>query len=224
MAESKIKDICIVEDEPDLVEALTEYLEMADYNVTSFYSAEEFFEKSDPKYNGLYLVDWNLPGEPGIKIVESIRENNKFAPIFMISAFSKTEEIVIGLKAGADDYITKPYSMEELLVRVNNAATKLSHIEVETNDDGIKLLPEAAAIISDGQAINLTRREFIIFQKLFQERDTPVTREQLIECFVKDEKMTMRNVDVHVFSLRKKIKSANLIIETVWGLGYKLKS
>lgn len=224
MSELIVKNICVIEDEPDLVEALTEYLQLADYNVVSFSSAEAFFENSDPDFKGLYLVDWNLPGAPGTKIVEKIREKNKFSPIFMISAFSKSEEIITGLKAGADDYITKPYSMEELLVKVNNATAKFNHIEVGTSEEGVKLLSEAAAIVVDGQAINLTHREFVIFEKLFEERENPVTRDELITCFAKEEKMTIRNVDVHVFSLRKKIKQAGLHIETVWGLGYKLNS
>lgn len=222
MSEVAIRNICIVEDEPELVEALTEYLELSDYSVISFNSAEEFFENSDPNFRGLYLIDWNLPGEPGIKIVEEIRSKNKFSPIFMISAFTKNEEIVTGLKAGADDYITKPYSMEELLVRVNNATIKLNSIESEVDSSNFKLLPEAATFIKDGKTYNLTHREFIIFHKLHEEKNNPVSREELIECFAKEEKMTIRNVDVHVFSLRKKIKEANLHIETVWGHGYKL--
>lgn len=223
MGEQAIKDICIIEDEQDLVEALTEYLELSGYNVVSYNSAEEFFDNSNPNFLGLYLVDWNLPGLPGIKIVEKIRSENKFSPIFMVSAFSKNDEIITGLKSGADDYITKPYSMEELLVRVNNAVVKLAHIETETDDAGIKLLPEAAAFIVDGKTVNLTHREFILFQKLFENSDNAISREDLIESFAKEEKMTIRNVDVHIFSLRKKIKLVDLHIETVWGHGYKLK-
>ena len=222
MINSAVKNICIVEDEPDLVEALSEYLELSGYKVVSFGSAEEFFEDTNPKFNGIYLIDWNLPGAPGTKIVEAIRGENKFSPIFMISAFSKSEEIVTGLKSGADDYITKPYKLEELLIRVNNASAKLGHIESGTDDSGLKLLPEAAAFIKDGAAYNLTHREYIIFQKLFEDLGEAVSRDQLIECFAKEEKMTIRNVDVHVFSLRKKIKKADLQIETVWGHGYKL--
>lgn len=222
MTELAIKNICIVEDEPDLVEALTEYLEISDYNVTSYGSAEEFFKEWTSEFKGLYLIDWNLPGEPGTKIVKEIRAKNKFSPIFMMSAFSKNEEIVTGLKAGADDYITKPYSMEELLVRVNNANLKMNNLEQAVDSSIFKLLPKAAAFLKDGQTYNLTHREFVLFQKLYQEAGKPISREDLITCFAKDEKMTIRNVDVHIFSLRKKIKLADLHIETVWGHGYKL--
>lgn len=215
-------NICIIEDEVDIAEALTEYLENANYNVVSYLSAEDFYEESSDDFRGLYLVDWNLPGEPGINIIKRIRDKDKFSPVFMVSAFSKNEDIIRGLKAGADDYITKPFNLEELLLRVNNATSKLGHIESEINLDRIQLLPEAAAFIKDNKTVNLTVREYVIFEKLFQELNSAISREDLIKCFKNDDKMTVRNIDVHIFSLRKKVKEVELQIETVWGLGYKL--
>lgn len=217
-----IKKVCIIEDEVDLVEALTEYFQIADYEVTSYHTAEDFYTHWDPSFKGVYLVDWNLPGEPGIEIIKYIRSKKSLCPVFMVSAFSKNEEIITGLKAGADDYITKPYSMEELLVRVENATSRLSSIEGEVMGMGLKLLPEAAAFINNGKTVNLTLREFIIFEKLHKLVGTPVSREELMGCFAKEEKMTIRNIDVHIFALRKKIADAALVISTVWGHGYKL--
>lgn len=214
--------ICIIEDEPEIVEALTTYLQGANYQVDSFGSAEDFFAGIDPDFSGLYLVDWNLPGEPGINIVSKIRESDKYSPIFMVSAYSQNEDIVMGLKAGADDYIAKPFSLEQLLARIENAQRKFGHIKSQISEEGLKLLPEAAAFIKDGQTVNLTRREFKIFDRLYSKRGEPVTRDELITCFDKDEKMTVRNIDVHVFSLRKKIKPVEIFIDTVWGKGYKL--
>jgi DNA-binding response OmpR family regulator len=218
----QLGNICIIEDEVDIAEALSEYLENANYNVVSYLSAEDYYEESEDDFRGLYLIDWNLPGDPGINIVKRIREKDKFSPIFMVSAFSKNEDIIRGLKAGADDYITKPFNLEELLMRVNNATSKYGHIQSEINLDRIQLLPEAAAFIKDNKTVNLTVREFIIFEKLFLEINNPTSREDLIKCFKNDDKMTVRNIDVHIFSLRKKVKQVELQIETVWGLGYKL--
>jgi DNA-binding response OmpR family regulator len=214
--------ICIVEDEDDIVEALSVFLKASDYIVSSYSSAEQFYEEKDPDFRGLYLVDWNLPGEPGLNIVSKIREEDKFSPIFMMSAYNKKEDIMEGLKRGADDYITKPFNLDELLLRINNAQRKFNEVCKETNFEGIKLLPEAAAFIKNKQTINLTTREYIIFEKLHIETGKPISREMLIECFKNDDKMTVRNIDVHIFSLRKKIKQAELLIETVWGMGYKL--
>lgn len=214
--------ICIIEDEKDIVDALSTYLEMKGYEISSFNTAEDFYQNHDNEFKGLYLVDWNLPGEPGINIISRIRQKDKFSPIFMVSAYSKNDEILTGLKAGADDYITKPFSLEELHARIENAQTKYAHINNEIDSSEFKLLPEASAFIKEGKTVNLTQREFIIFEKLYQEKSDPVTREDLISCFKNDEKMTMRNIDVHVFSLRKKIKEVELYIDTVWGKGYKL--
>jgi two-component system alkaline phosphatase synthesis response regulator PhoP len=215
-------NICIIEDEKDIVDALTTFLEAQDFSVISFNNAEDFYSSAPKDFNGLYLVDWNLPGEPGINIITKIRETNKFSPIFMVSAYTKNEEILTGLKAGADDYITKPFSLEELLARIENAQQKLSFISDEVGSASFKLLPEASAFIKDGKTVNLTQREFIIFNKLHEEFSKAVTRDELILCFDNDEKMTVRNIDVHVFSLRKKIKEVEFFIDTVWGKGYKL--
>lgn len=215
--------ICLIEDEPEINEALTTYLSAANYKVDSFKSAEEFYQSSDPEFNGLYLVDWNLPGEPGINIVTKIRERDKFSPIFIVSAYTQNEDILMGLKAGADDYIAKPFSLDQLLAKVENAQRKHEHIQSNVGiDKEIRLLPEASTFIKDGKTVSLTRREYIIFEKLFNHRGQPITRDELILCFDTDEKMTVRNIDVHVFSLRKKIKESDLIVETVWGKGYKL--
>ena len=220
---STIGNICIIEDEKDIAEALKIYFEGHGYKINNYSSAEDFYLNRSSDFKGLYLVDWNLPGDPGINIITKIREEDKFSPIFMVSAYSKNEEIITGLKAGADDYITKPFSLDELKARIDNAYLKFNHINEEIDSSEFKLLPEATAFIKSGRTINLTQREYIIFEELYKHKDEPMTRDELILCFKNDEKMTVRNIDVHIFSLRKKIKEADLNIETVWGKGYKLQ-
>ena len=215
-------NICIIEDEQDIVETLSCYLEANDYKVISFCSAEDYYQNVPHDFEGLYLVDWNLPGEPGLDIIAKIRIEDKISPIFMVSAYTKNEEIICGLKSGADDYITKPFSLDELLVRIGNANKKLSLIRSDSVLSRFKLIPEALTFIKDGKTVNLTQREFVIFNKLYAEFNKAVSRDSLITCFDNDEKMTPRNIDVHIFSLRKKIKEVNFRIDTVWGEGYKL--
>jgi two-component system OmpR family response regulator len=181
-----------------------------------------FFQSFDSDFKGLYLVDWNLPDRPGTEIISFIRENDPVSPVFMISAYSKKEEIIEGLKSGADDYLTKPFNFDELLARIDNANRKFNYVSKELDPAGLKMLPEANSFVFDGNTVNLTAREYIIFNFLFENQNKPVSREDLIEQFSKEEEMTSRNIDVHVFSLRKKIKKVNLAIDTVWGLGYKL--
>ncbi len=214
--------ICLIEDNEDVRDVMKEYFDGLGYKIDSYQSAEDFFENRDHNFKGLYLVDWHLPGEPGTEIVSFIRSQDKFSPIFMVSAFSKKEDIVKGLSFGADDYITKPFNFDELAVRIKNAFDKYDFMLTYTDMSEIKLLREASSIIVNGTTISLTTREYIIFEKLYFEREKPVSRDALIDCFEKDDNITLRNIDVHVFSLRKKIKAAQLIIETVRGVGYQL--
>jgi len=216
------RSICIIEDEVDILDTLKLFLESQNFRVYGFGSAEEFFKNIPEKFTGLYLVDWNLPGESGLSIIEKIRKTDLISPIFMVSAYNRSEDIVVGLKAGADDYISKPFSMDELSARVENALSKFSHIKTELDLDEMKLLPEAKSFIRSGTTISLTSREFLIFNMLYENFSIPITRDELLDCFDKDDEMTIRNIDVHIFSLRKKIKNVNLVIETMWGKGYKL--
>ena len=215
-----VKKIYLIEDEPDLVEVVSDFLESDGYEVTSSLSAEEFYDKWDAEHKGLFLIDWNLPGKPGLDIVKKVRAVDKFIPIFMVSAFTSENDIVQGLQAGADDYITKPFRISELSLRVRNALAKYN-LNTKVDED-LKLMPEVSAFQYQGKTVNLTQREFTIFQFLFENLNQPVTRDDLLNCFDKSDKMTVRNIDVHIFSLRKKIKQHDFLIETVWGLGYKL--
>lgn len=219
---AEVKNICVIEDEVDIADSIKTYFEASDFSVILFQNAEDFYQDIPDDFKGIYLVDWNLPGAQGIDIIKRIRQNDKVSPVFMVSAFSNQDQIIEGLSSGADDYITKPFSLEELKVRVSNSLKKFSIVDSQISKDRIQLLPEANSFIIDGQTISLTSREYTLFNALFESEGEPVSRDQLIEKFSNDEKITARNIDVHVFSLRKKIKAANLLIETVWGKGYKL--
>ncbi len=214
--------ICIIEDEADIANLLKDHLVPQGYDVKIYLSAEEFFANIEPNFKGLYLIDWNLPGELGISIVSKIRQKDHFSPIFMVSGYARNEDIVTGLNAGADDYITKPFSLDELSVKIKNASRKFKRLLSEVNTDEIKLLSEANSYIKDNTTVSLTKREFLIFECLYKHVLEPVNRESLLKCFAQEEDMTIRNIDVHIFSLRKKIKATNLLIETLWGKGYKL--
>ena len=217
------KQICMIEDEEEISETIKEYLNTKDFEVFTFGSAEDFYENKPEDFVGIYLVDWNLPGEPGIELVKKIRSKDMLSPIFMVSAYNQKNDIIEGLKAGADDYITKPFSFEELEVRIENAHTKYSLVlKSGAEKSDFQLLKDAKAFIKGGTTVNLTAREYGIFESLLGNEGQPLTREDLIKCFDKDDKMTNRNIDVHVFSLRKKIKNVDMQIETVWGKGYKI--
>jgi two-component system alkaline phosphatase synthesis response regulator PhoP len=216
------RSVVIIEDEKEILEALKYLLERNGFVVQGHLSAEEFFSSRGRPDHCVYLVDWNLPGIKGIDIIRTIRLKDKLSPIFMLSAYNKPEQIIEGLKAGADDYLTKPFHYDELLVRVQNAHGKVTSLQENLMNVGLKLIPEAHSVIKDGVTVSLTSREFIIFNHLYKKRPAPVTREELIDQFENDMQMTARNVDVHIFSLRKKMGKASITIETVWGTGYKV--
>jgi len=218
-----MKSICIIEDEIDIAESIKSYMETKGFNAIIFESCEDYLKNAPEDFNGIYLIDWNLPGIPGLELVKKIRSKDVLSPVFMVSAYNKKEDIIEGLKAGADDYITKPFSFEELELRVENAMTKFGiALTSGSNKSDFQLIKDASAFIKNGVTVNLTAREFIIFESLINNEGKPQTREDLINCFDKEEKMTSRNIDVHVFSLRKKLKEVELVIETVWGKGYKI--
>jgi DNA-binding response OmpR family regulator len=218
------KSIIIIEDEKDIAESLKYVLEKNGFEVMTFISAEDFFLAKNRSEHCLYLVDWNLPGIKGVDIIRAIRLKDKLSSIFMMSAYNKSEQIIEGLQSGADDYITKPFNYDELLVRIGNAYNKVNNLTDNLINVGLKLIPEAHSVIKDGVTVSLTSREFIIFQHLHNNRDNASTREELIGQFANDMEMTARNIDVHIFSLRKKMNKLKIGIETVWGTGYKLVS
>lgn len=109
--------ITLIEDELPLAETMGIYLRARGYNFQHYGSAEAFLSNSLPR-RSIYLVDWNLPGMKGVDLIRELRAKDPFSPIFMVSGYNQREEIVIGLTAGADDYLTKPFSFEELAVRI----------------------------------------------------------------------------------------------------------
>jgi two-component system, OmpR family, alkaline phosphatase synthesis response regulator PhoP len=216
------KNVVVIEDEREIIEALKYLLEKHQFIVHGFVSAEEFFSAKNRPDHCVYLIDWNLPGIKGIAVVKTIRLKDKLSPIFIVSAYNKPDQIIEGLKSGADDYLTKPFNYDELLVRVVNAHSKVSSLQDNLMNVGLKLIPEANSIIKDGVTVSLTSREFIIFNHLYKNPTVASTREELINQFEKDMEMTSRNIDVHIFSLRKKMNKISIGIETVWGTGYKI--
>jgi two-component system alkaline phosphatase synthesis response regulator PhoP len=215
------KTVVVVEDEKDIIESLKYMIEKHGFDVIAHESAESLFTNFQNNYC-IYLIDWNLPGIKGVDIVRTIRTKDKISPVFMISANTSADHIIEGLKSGADDYLVKPFSYDALMVKLMNAYSKVSSLHDNLINVGLKLIPEANSVIKDGVTVNLTAREFIIFQYLHNRPGVASTREELINQFDKDFEMTARNIDVHVFSLRKKMNRVNIAIETVWGTGYKL--
>lgn len=218
-----VDKVVIIEDEKDVGEMLKFLLEKNSYNVDFYQSAEDFFLAKKFYTTCVYIIDSNLPGIQGEDVIRTIRSKDKLSPVFMISGNTEGQDISEGLACGADDYLPKPFNTDHLLQKVRNSVDKTNIILDNLMNVGIKLLPEANSIIHDGSTVNLTSREFTIVQRLLRTPGNIVTREELVVDF-DDSEVTIRTIDVHVSSLRKKLEKVKLTIDTVRGKGYKIEA
>lgn len=214
--------ICIVENEPDLLNDLSFFLESLNHEIFSCQSYSQFTEKNIHEMEGLFIIDWDLGEEKnGLDIVNEIRQKNSDALIYMLTANTQTKNAVDALKSGVDDYIKKPFSFEELILKIENA---LSRFESNSSpNEGITLIPKAYAFQVNDLTVSLTSREYTIFEKLYQHKGETVPRADLINSFKGSDNITERNIDVHIFSLRKKIKETSILIKSIRSVGYILE-
>jgi DNA-binding response OmpR family regulator len=214
--------ICLIDDEQNILDVLENFLEAKGHEVVSFCNPSTFFDNKDQLNDvAAFLVDWKLPEIEGTEIVKRIRDGNKYVPIFMLTACDSQEDIIKGIESGADDYITKPCNLKELYARLNNALVKYDSLNKVDKD--LKVIEEGNLVMFKGNSVSLTSREFAIFKSLLDNEGKPVDRDSLLSTLDKDSQMIKRNVDVHVFSLRKKLNDISLKVVTVRGVGYKLE-
>lgn len=218
--------ILVVDDEEDLCEILKFNLENENYIVDTAYSAEEALKLDLTKYD-LILLDVMMGEISGFKMANILKKDKKTAGIPIIFATAKDTEndICTGLNIGADDYIAKPYSIKEVLLRVK-AVLRRSHKEAKTDNNNIifntlVLYTDKKQVEIDGELVPLTKKEFEILQILLQNRGKVFSREDLLEKVWKDEVYVLdRTVDVNITRLRKKIGDYGKYICTRMGYGY----
>ena len=175
----------------------------------------------------LVLLDIALPQIDGLEVLKRLRARRSNVPVLIMTVRDALEDRIAGLDLGADDYITKPFSLRELLARVR-AALRRGRADDGPKQDrvyrGKHLLADfdAVAIAVDGAAVRLTRREFELLRYLVQNRNRVLSRDRLLERVWGYERIVeSRSVDVHVGRLRGKLRAAGRQIETVVGLGYR---
>jgi DNA-binding response OmpR family regulator len=221
MTFSKIK-LVYIEDDQDLAEILTGYFAAKGMKVVHFASYQDFVATWKVGTLTVFLIDWKLQDGDGLSLAKKIREKDKVSALFMLSGKQEKQDVLRALVEGIDDYIFKPFDLEELSVRVLNAKSKLECLANLTAKNKLDFIPEAHAININGITVSLTSREYAIVEYMLKKLGHTISREELITQFSQEEKMTTRNVDVHVFSLRRKIKPTGFNIETVWGKGYRI--
>ncbi|MBO5595971.1 MAG: response regulator transcription factor [Bacteroidales bacterium] len=217
--------ILLVDDEPDILEVLRFNFTMSGYDVTLAASAEEAL-KLDLSRFSLLILDVMLGGMSGSRMAMQLKENPLTAdiPIIMLTAKNSREDIIDGLRIGVDDYITKPFSVQELLLRVQ-AVLRRTHRPapsgVPAGKDGISLDERGKSLSVDGRPVSLTRTEFGILQLLMGRPGMVFSREQLLDKAWPDGVLvTDRSVDVCITRLRKKLGPYAKCIVTRPGHGY----
>ena len=217
--------ILLVDDEPDILEVLRFNFTMSGYDVTLAASAEEAL-KLDLSRFSLLILDVMLGGMSGSRMAMQLKENPLTAdiPIIMLTAKNSREDIIDGLRIGVDDYITKPFSAQELLLR-GQAVLRRTHRPapsgVPAGKDGISLDERGKSLSVDGRPVSLTRTEFGILQLLMGRPGMVFSREQLLDKAWPDGVLvTDRSVDVCITRLRKKLGPYAKCIVTRPGHGY----
>ena len=223
--------ILVVEDEPNQVELIEFNLNSQGYEVVVARDGEEALNLAEEENPDLILLDWMLPKVSGIEVCRQLRRSKmtREIPIIILTARSEESDKIRGLDIGADDYITKPYSIKELLARVRAAMRRpsASVISDQLNVGKIVVDLQKHIVAIDGLQVNLGPTEYRLLVTLMQSPERVFSREQLLDqVWGISANVDTRTVDVHVGRLRKVIEvGANKnIIRTVRGFGYSLKA
>ena len=214
------KIINVVEDERDLNELVKSYLIKEGYEVYSYYTYDEAYKAID-KPCDLWILDIMLDDKSGFDLIEEIKNRFPNVPVVFTSARVKEFDRIIGLEKGSDDYITKPFSPKELVLRINNIIKRV-YKESKRIQVGKYEIDEAQRIVYEGdQPIDLTTKEFDLLMLFIRNRGNAILREQILEQVWDDNYYgSDRVVDDTLRRLRKKLPDIN--IQTLYGFGYRL--
>lgn len=222
------KKVLVIEDNPYTSDMVRKYLSRHDYEVLTANDGEEGLRLAREENPALILLDLMLPGIDGTKICRTLREESA-VPIIMLTARVEEEDRVAGLEIGADDYITKPFSLKELIARMRAVLRRLSPDEIERGPSqltygDIKVDVNSRQVHIGGTEVNLTPIEFHILVLLVREPKKVFSREEIIaRVFDIAFDGFDRAVDAHISRLRRKLKTElSGYIQTVYGRGYRL--
>lgn len=230
--EPKKLSILLVEDEENIQDALKLNFEMEGYEVTSVYDGEAALKAVHDEYFDLIILDVMLPEIDGITVCENIRLTNTEIPILMLSAKNQSADRILGLKKGADDYVTKPFSLEELLIRVRILINKSKKIAAKEpveeqyvfgkNQINFKSLE---CVTKTGEVVALTKKEAMLLKLLIENKNEVVTREKILQSvWGYNVYPTTRTVDNFILNFRKYFEEDSRnpkYFHSIRGIGYK---
>ena len=220
--------LLVIEDERKISRVITESLKREKYAVDAAYDGEEGFNLADSQPYDLLIVDRMLPGLEGAEIVKKLRENGKNMPILFLTALSTTEDKTLGLNVGADDYLTKPFAIDELLARVRALLRRppIQQPDILKIDD-LKIDKQQQTVTRAGKDIDLTNKEYALLEYLMQHPNQILSKETLIDhVWDFNADILPNNVEAYIKNLRQKIDKPfkKQLIKTVRGFGYRIES
>lgn len=214
--------IIIIEDEPDIANTLKIYLEKQGYAVDVKYDGNSGFSALKLNQYDCCILDLNLPGKDGMEIIHDIREIGNLVPVIMLTARSQIYDKLDGFKHGADDYITKPFHLAEVLARVEAVIRRFSENKSTNLFFGeYELYPHQNRAIREDEVIELSTKEMRLLEYLVRHQNRIISAEELLE-HVWDESVDIFSdtVKTHIKTLRKKIDPDKKLIKTIKGKGY----
>jgi DNA-binding response OmpR family regulator len=219
-------DVLIVEDETKVVDFITKGLEEEGYSVTAAFDGRRGLELLQAHNYDIVLLDLMIPEIDGLKVLRNIRAWGINTPVLIITAKDSKEDVVKGLDTGSDDYLTKPFSFEELLARMRallrRSAARDGHV---MKYEDLVLNPYSRVLSVGIKEVELTEKEFLIMELLIKNADRAITRREMAEYAWQNAGDSTNIVDVYINFLRKKIETITprKYIHTVRGIGYVLK-
>lgn len=224
--------ILLVEDEENMHEALKLNLELEGYEVTSAFDGKAAVKAVQNEYFDLIILDIMLPEMDGISVLETIRLGQLEVPVLMLSAKNTGTDKVLGLKKGADDYLTKPFNLEELLLRVDKLIIKNKRLQEKTNVGNSYTFggntvdfKAQTATLQNGETIELSKKEIMLLKLLLENKNEVVTREKILQAvWGYNVYPTTRTIDNFILNFRKYFEEDSRnpkLFQSVRGVGYK---
>lgn len=219
--------IYCVEDDDNIRELVIYTLETTGLKARGFAEGSAFMEALAFDTPELILLDIMLPGDDGLVLLKKLKSSpkTKGIPVIMVTAKGTEYDKVIGLDSGADDYVTKPFGMMELVSRIKAVLRRSGKVEdrIDMEFSGVRMDIKKHEVTVDGKQVALTLKEFELLEKLMRNQGIVLTRDQLLtEIWGYDFDGETRTVDVHIRTLRQKLGAKGEIIQTVRGVGYRV--
>ena len=218
--------ILLVEDEPRLSEALSYILKKNNYGVDTAYDGETGQAMAETGVYDLMVLDRMLPRKEGVSILKELRSQGIQLPVLLLTAKDSVQDRIEGLDAGADDYLIKPFSTDELLARLRALSRRPpKQLQDESlNVAGLVFQPLHCKLMIDSETVKLTLKESLLLELFMRNPKRVITKEQILDrVWGLDSDVETNNVEIYIHYLRKKLNSSKIKIETVRGIGYCLK-